>query len=185
MIPVSVIPPTSALMRGIRSIACYYSINLQTINDSHTMKKILFAFVIVLFAASGATAQILQPVKWQFGAKKLNDREAVVFMKATINNGWHIYSQHLEEGGPIPTLFTFEPASSYTLIGKPAEPKPLTKREEVFDMDVAYFENEVVFQQKIKLTQGATAVKGTVEFMACNATQCLPPDEITFTVAVK
>lgn len=149
------------------------------------MKKVLFALVIVLFAASGATAQLLKPVKWQFGAKKLNDHEAVVFMKATMNAGWYIYSQHLEEGGPIPTSFTFAPSTAYTLIGQPAEPQPETKYEKVFEMDVAYFNDEVVFQQKVKLTNGTAAVKGTVEFMVCNATQCLPPDEVAFTIAVK
>lgn len=149
------------------------------------MKKFLFASVILLFAVSGATAQLLKPVKWQFGAKKISDTEAVVFMKATMNKGWYIYSQHLGEGGPIPTSFAFTPSGAYSLIGQPAEPKPKTKHEQVFDMDVAYFENEVVFQQKVKLTKGATAVKGTVEFMACNATQCLPPDEVEFTIAVK
>jgi len=149
------------------------------------MKKIALAFATVLITISSAGAQILKPVKWQFGAKKLNDHEAVVFMKATINNGWHIYSQHLEDGGPIPTSFSFKSSPDYTLVGQPAEPKAKTKYEEVFDMDVAYFDNQVVFQQKVKLTKGATSVRGAVEFMACNATQCLPPDEVEFTVAIK
>ncbi|WP_257670182.1 protein-disulfide reductase DsbD N-terminal domain-containing protein [Parapedobacter tibetensis] len=149
------------------------------------MKKITLAIVILLFAAGGAFAQILEPVKWQFGAKKINDKEAVIFMKATIDNGWHIYSQNIEEGGPIKTSITFNPSGDFTLVGKPAEPKPKTKHEEVFGMDVAYFDKEVVFQQKISLKKGATTVKGAVEFMACDANQCLPPDEVEFTVAVK
>ncbi len=149
------------------------------------MKKITLAAAVLLFTASGAFAQILEPVKWQFGAKKLNDNEAVVFMKATIDNGWHIYSQHVEEGGPIKTSFTFSPSKDYALVGKPAEPKPKTKHEDVFGMDVAYFDKEVVFQQKVKLNKGSTTVKGSVEFMACDATQCLPPDEVEFTVAIK
>lgn len=148
-------------------------------------KKITLAIACLLVASAGAFAQILEPVKWQFGAKKINDSEAVIFMKATIDNGWHIYSQHVEEGGPIKTSFTFNATNDYTLVGKPAEPKPKTKHEEVFGMDVSYFDKEVVFQQKVKLNKGATTVKGSVEFMACDATQCLPPDEVEFTVAIK
>src|SRR5690606_38237081 len=128
---------------------------------SHIMKKISLAFAIVLFAISGAFAQILKPVKWQFGAKKLNDHEAVVFMKTTINSGWHIYSQHLEDGGPIPTSFAFKSSPEYALVGQPAEPKTKIKYEEVFDMDVAYYDKEVEFQQKVKLAKGATSVRGT------------------------
>jgi len=149
------------------------------------MKKITLVIAALLAAVTGVSAQILKPVKWQFGAKKISNDEAVVFMKATIDNGWHIYSQHVEEGGPIRTSFTFTPSADFTLVGKPAEPKPKTKREEVFGMDVAYFDKEVVFQQRIKLKKGETTVKGVVEYMACDANQCLPPDEVEFTVAVK
>ncbi|GGG78202.1 hypothetical protein GCM10007415_07780 [Parapedobacter pyrenivorans] len=149
------------------------------------MRKLTLALAILFVAATGVSAQILEPVKWQFGAKKINNDEAVVFMKATIDKGWHIYSQNIEEGGPIKTSFTFSPSNEYALIGKPAEPKPKSKHEEVFGMDVSYFDKEVVFQQKIKLKKGSTTVKGAVEFMACDANQCLPPDEIAFTVAVK
>ncbi|MGK6350727.1 protein-disulfide reductase DsbD domain-containing protein [Parapedobacter sp. DT-150] len=149
------------------------------------MKKITLAIAILLITAAGASAQILQPVKWQFGAKKISASEAVIFMKATMDNGWHIYSQNVAEGGPIKTSFTFSPSADFALVGKPAEPKAKNKYEEVFDMDVPYFDKEVVFQQKVKLKNGATTVKGAVEFMACDATQCLPPDEVEFTVAVK
>jgi len=52
-------------------------------------------------------------------------------------------------------------------------------------MDVQYFEKSVVFQQKIKLTSGQQIVKGTIQFMVCNSKQCLPPDDVDFTVLVK
>jgi DsbC/DsbD-like thiol-disulfide interchange protein len=52
-------------------------------------------------------------------------------------------------------------------------------------MNVSYFEDEVVFQQKIKLNKATTAVKGSVEFMVCNDKSCLPPAEVTFTIPVK
>lgn len=150
------------------------------------IKKTTFLIAtVIFFAIHGASGQILTPVKWQFGAKKLNDTEAVIFMKASMDNGWHIYSQNVEEGGPIKTSFTFAPSKEYSLIGKTAEPTPKSKYEKVFGMDVAYFDKEVVFQQKVKLAKGATTVKGSVEFMACDANQCLPPDEVEFSVAVK
>ena len=149
------------------------------------MKNFLLAAFISLIAATGVSAQIVKPVKWQFGAKKINKDEAVIFMKATLENGWHIYSQHVDEGGPIKTSFTFTPSGDFTLVGKTAEPKPKVKHEEVFNMDVGYFDKEVVFQQKVKLKKGETTVKGAVEYMACDANQCLPPDEIPFAVAIK
>lgn len=149
------------------------------------MKKLSLLIVTVLFTLTGAFAQIHNPVKWTVASKKLNNKEAVIFIKATIQNGWNIYSQAVPDGGPVPTSFSFKPSKEYTLDGKTAEPKPKTKYEEVFKMNVPYFNNEVVFQQKVKLQNGKATVSGAVEYMACDKNQCLPPDEHEFTVTIK
>ncbi|WP_345949463.1 protein-disulfide reductase DsbD N-terminal domain-containing protein [Mucilaginibacter sp. PAMB04274] len=149
------------------------------------MKKALL-MIVALFFTAAAFAQIEEPVKWSYTAKRINANEAVVFVKATIEPGWHIYSQNLKEGGPVATNFTFAPAKGYTLVGKTAEPNPITKFESAFKMNVSYFENSVIFQQRVKLKgAGATTVKGKVEYMTCNDRKCLPPDEVEFTVPVK
>jgi hypothetical protein len=70
-------------------------------------------------------------------------------IRDTIDSGWYIYSQTVSDGGPIKTSFTFKPAKSFSLVGKPIEPKPITKFEKTFDMNVSYFEKTVTFQQKI------------------------------------
>ena len=67
------------------------------------MKKLVLLITAVIFAATGAFAQIHKPVKWTVASKKLNNNEAVVYVKGTIQNGWHIYSQNVKDGGPIPT----------------------------------------------------------------------------------
>src|ERR1700759_4590414 len=138
------------------------------------MKKILIAVAALLFAA-GAKAQIESPVKWSYAAKRVSATEAVVFLRATIQDGWHIYSQSVKDGGPIKTSFTFTPSKEYSLEGATAEPTPVTKYEKSFSMDVAYFEKTVTFQQKIKLKSAkASVVKGQLEFMTCNDHKCLP-----------
>lgn len=150
------------------------------------MKKIIFIAVLaVLLVAHGASAQILTPVKWDYGAKKINDTEAVVFMRAKMDEGWHIYSQHVEDGGPIKTSFTFVESKDYAVVGNTAEPNPKTKYEEVFGMDVSYFDDEVVFQQRVKLAKGQAVVRGTLEYMACDANSCLPPEEVEFAISIK
>lgn len=147
------------------------------------MKNILAALLV--FFAIGTQAQILNPVKWSYASKKINDKEAVIFLKATIQPGWNIYSQYVEDGGPVPTSFKFVPAKAYSLTGKTIEPKPLSKFEKTFNMNVSYFHNSVVFQQKVKLNAKETVVKGTLEYMACNDKQCLPPKEVEFSIVVK
>jgi DsbC/DsbD-like thiol-disulfide interchange protein len=150
----------------------------------NNMKKLL-VLVTVLMITAGAYAQIEAPVKWAYAAKRTSATEAVVFLKATIQPGWHIYSLHVKEGGPIKTSFTFAPSKDFSLIGKTIEPTPLKKYESSFKMNVTYFEKEVVFQQKIKLkSANATVVKGTLEYEVCNNLKCLPPEEISFNIPV-
>ena len=120
-----------------------------------------------------ASSQILKPVKWSYLAKKTSKTEATLLIRATIDNGWHIYSQNIADGGPIKTSFSFTPAKTFAVVGKTIEPKPVTK-----------FEKTVTFQQKVKLTGGKTVIKGSVEFMVCDDHQCLPPETVEFSIPV-
>lgn len=148
------------------------------------MKKLLFMTLALLLSGT-AFSQILKPVKWTYSAKKINKIEAIVYLKANIDKGWHIYSQSVGEGGPIATHIQFSPSSVYRLVGKTIEPKPISKFEKSFNMNVNYFENTVTFEQKIKMASNATTVKGKLEFMVCSNSKCLPPDEIEFAIPVK
>lgn len=146
------------------------------------MKKLLFAIAIMIISVS-AKAQIEAPVKWSYAAKKISPKEAVVFFKATIQDGWHIYSLNVKDGGPIKTSFTFASSKDYVPVGKPTEPKPIAKNDANFKMTLTYFEKEVVFQQKVKLNSPSVSeIKGKLEYMTCNDHKCLPPDDINFTI---
>ena len=148
------------------------------------MKKIL-ALTAALLLSFGVFAQVENPVKWAYAAQRTSATEATVLIKATIEPGWHVYSQFIKEGGPIPTSFTFAPSKEYSLAGKTTEPKAVVKFDKQFKMNIGYFEKEVLFSQKVKLkSASATTVKGKLEFMVCNDRKCLPPDEVAFNIPV-
>jgi DsbC/DsbD-like thiol-disulfide interchange protein len=149
------------------------------------MKKLSLVIITVLCTVFGAAAQIYNPVKWTVASKKLNSKEAVVFVKATIQEGWHIYGLNVPEGGPISTSFQFTPSKDFALNGKVAAPNPQSKYEKDFKMNVPFYAKEVTFQQKVKLNKDQTTLKGVVEFMACDKSQCLPPEEYAFNVTIK
>lgn len=148
------------------------------------MKRLILFLAVTTFTLS-AHSQILNPVTWSYAAKRTSKTEAIVFLKATIDNGWHIYSQNIKDGGPIKTSFTFPASKDYTLIGKTAEPKAITKYEETFKMNVSFFEKTVVFQQKVKLKGAKAVVKGTLTYMTCDDKQCQPPEDVNFSIPVK
>lgn len=141
---------------------------------------LLFVFCSLII---GVKAQLKKPVNWSYTANRISSTEAVIFLKATIDNGWHIYSAYQTGDGPIKTSFKFTPSKDYSLCGKIMETKPIKKYEEAFEIDIFYHERVVVFQQRIKL-KGTTVVKGKVSFMACTNEQCLPPEDVGFSIPV-
>lgn len=159
------------------------------------MKNFNYMLLGLLFCTVSAQAQILSVVKWSYAAKKTSATEAVLYLKATVQPGWHVFSVNQKPSGPLKTTFTFSKSAEYALIGKVIEPAPITKFDQTFGIEVMYFENEVVFQQKIKILRKALddkggkndglIVKSKVAFMACNESQCLPPDQIEFSLTIK
>ncbi|MET1057666.1 MAG: protein-disulfide reductase DsbD N-terminal domain-containing protein [Pedobacter sp.] len=149
------------------------------------MKKIIFLSITLLLLSITAFSQILKPVAWSYAAKRTSPTTATLYLKATIDEGWHLYSQFVKDGGPVKTTFTFPSSKEYTLVGKTIEPRPISRFESTFGMNVGFYEHSVIFQQKIKLSSKSTPVKGTVQFMVCDDKQCLPPEDIDFTITVK
>ncbi|HQN98673.1 MAG TPA: cytochrome c biogenesis protein CcdA [Bacteroidales bacterium] len=146
---------------------------------------ILLGFIVFLGPFSQNYAQILDPVKWSFSSQRISSDEFELNFTAKIEKNWHLYSQYIPEGGPIPTTFTFEPSPNYKLIGKTIEPKPHKMFDRNFEMEVQYFDGQAVFKQRIKsLTQQSFNVRGTVEFMACDDSRCIPPVEVDFDFAL-
>ncbi|HOZ86132.1 MAG TPA: cytochrome c biogenesis protein CcdA [Bacteroidia bacterium] len=133
------------------------------------------------------SGQNKQYVSWSFSQKKIGADEFELTFTAKIEPSWHLYSQIETPDGPLPTLFEFEKSGDYKLIGKTIEPKPIEHAEPVFDnLVVRYFENKAIFKQKVKvLSNKPVVIKGFIDGMACNESQCQkfsPPPEFVFTL---
>lgn len=141
------------------------------------MKK-MKNFILILALAIGfnAFSQIHDPVKWSTAVEKMSDTEYILVANATIEPGWHLYSQKVPENGPIPTTFTFETEDSVELVNKVIEEEGVTIDDPVFNMRIKFFGNSASFRQHIKIVnKELSLVKGEVEFMVCDDTRCLPP----------
>ncbi len=148
------------------------------------MKRLL----VVLFTLMSVvvSAQIFNPVEWEFSQKQLSDTEIELQFKASIEDHWHLYSQHIEDDGPVPTEFTFTTTDGFELVGNMQEGEPLEEFDPNFDMILKYFGNEAIFTQKVKVIS-ATDFKldGNVYFMVCDETKCLPPEVVEFSFTIK
>ena len=151
--------------------------------------KLIRAAILLALLFSGifVSGQILDPVDWKFSKIKTGENEYTLTFTAGIENKWHLYSQHLPEGGPIPTSFSFETNEKYKLLGDVEEVSEAeTKYDPSFDMDLKMFSQEAVFKQRIKvLSSGDFTLAGSLEYMCCDDERCLPPtdEEFSFTLS--
>ena len=145
------------------------------------MKKFIITLLFGLFAFTGFT-QIYDPVDWSYSVEQ-NGKEATLIFTATIEDGWHVYSQVLErDDGPIATEVTFEPNKNYELIGKVTESKTYKEYDPNFKMNLTFFKEKAVFKQKIKIkTDEPFKIEGSVYFMVCDDSKCLSPEDIPHT----
>ena len=143
------------------------------------------SLVIVLFFLTNISlsAQMLSPVKWSFSVNKISNAESELVFTATIDKGWHLYSLDIPEGGPVPTSINIDKGMGFFLNGKVTEPQAIEVFDKQFDMKVKYFSGSVEFRQKVKVISAKPVeVKGFVEYMCCDDKQCLPPNEVPFTL---
>jgi hypothetical protein len=149
------------------------------------MHKGLFVWILWIVCVCGVKAQSV-PYSWSFSAKKTGDKTFEVHCTVNVDAPWHTYSQFTPDGGPLPTKFEFAKNPLFSLVGAVKENGHLmTRHEEVFGVDVKYFDGKVDFVQTVKMKGTVkTNLTGIVSFMICNDQQCLPPATRKFSVAL-
>lgn len=142
-------------------------------------KKVLLTTLTMLIAVM-AWAQS-NPVHFTVSQKQVSDNEIEVVFKGSIAKGWHVYSPEIPADGPIPATITTEKSEGVKAVGKlKALGKEIKEYDQIFGMQLRYFENSVTFVQRYKITGKTYAVKGYLEYGACNDTGCMPPTAVEF-----
>ena len=133
-----------------------------------------------------SSAQVENPVKWTFSTANIEDQEAELVFKATIDHPWHLYSAKLPAGGPIATKPHYNESDAYSLVDGIVEvTKPKIKFDEGFQMDVGTLAGKAEFRQKVKFSgTGTQTVTGEIEFQVCDDVTCLPPQTVEFSFVV-
>jgi len=141
---------------------------------------------ICVLGLAGTVKSQSTNVRWKYFVTKKAEKVFEVHAVATIESGWHIYSQSTPEGGPIPTVFKFSTNPIITLTGNVREAGKLQKRfEKVFKVDVKYYNDKVEFIQQVSLkAKTKTNLKGSSNYMVCNDEMCLPPQSVEFNVSI-
>ena len=149
-------------------------------------KRFVLGWLLMLVSCLPMIAQIQDPIKFTTEWKDLSNNEVEVIFKAILDEGWHVYSTDLGEGGPISATFNIESKEGVEVVGKlTPRGKEIDKMDPIFNMRVRYFEGEAIFVQKLKITDKAYKITGYLEYGACNDENCLPPTSVDFSFAGK
>ena len=144
------------------------------------MIKRMSAVLTLLCVAMITFAQMHEPIKCETSWEVVSDGVAELRIAATIDAGWHLYSTELEDGPTAATLVV-ETIEGARLDGKLGfEGKEIAKYDDMFGMDVRYFEDKVTFVQRFAIESDDYAVQGYFQYGACDDQSCLPPTNVEF-----
>ena len=138
---------------------------------------LILSFVVLGFHSNAQNA-----VEWSTTKEKVEneDNTYLIIFHANITDSWHLYSQLLPspDAGPLPTEFAFDVNENIELIGKVTEDKDKmhSVMDNAFGVQVNYYDGEVTFTQKVKISSGLATLSGFVYYMVCSDIMCVPRD---------
>lgn len=137
--------------------------------------------MLLAVIAIAASAQMQDPVHFSVSQKKVAPDEIEVTFSGKIDAGWHVYSTALPADGPISATITTEKNEGAAPKGSLGHRgKEINQYDNMFGMNLRFFENSVTFYQRYKLTGKTYHVKGYLEYGSCNDEMCMPPTQVEF-----
>lgn len=165
---------------------------------SNVCKQLIrtFAAFLLIFSGLMASAQIEHPLTWAYGTKQLalakgdapGTRIYEVHLRATMQEGWHAYSQVQPENAVSqPTKFKFNTGNEILLVGKVKELGKLIHFEDPSSgLGAGEYSGTVDFVQVVKVKDlSIKTISGTITYQTCTDHECLPPEDVNFTIPLK
>ena len=145
------------------------------------IKNILFGIISIL----SLNSQEKEPVSWSYEVNKINSLEYQITFNAEIINGWKLYSQFSPEEGSVKTSFKFLNNEGDYIASEIFNEEPYTVGyDNVFNMDLFYFEENASFNQLFKLVnKDFNQIKIEVDYSSCDDELCIFRNE-TFNIVL-
>ncbi len=145
-----------------------------------SLRRIFLLCVIITTAFSASAQQDI--VSWSTSLEQISSDEFQITVTADIADGYHIYDLD-PYGGFNPTIITFTPSEGAEMVGSLTPlATPHRYYDDIFEVDMGSYEGSPQFTQSVKLLDEGASVAIHIEWMACDDTSCIPPDEVEFVV---
>ncbi|WP_346693830.1 cytochrome c biogenesis protein CcdA [uncultured Alistipes sp.] len=149
------------------------------------MHKLLRHSLLTLTALLTAALAAAQSVTWKSSVEPLGGDAYRIVLEAAIPAGYHMYDMGPYEGGPTATTIVLTPGEGVQLDG-PVEQltKAHTYYDELFGMQIGTLSGKPRFAQKVHLATAKGTVAAQLEWMICNDSSCMPPDDTELTIEI-
>lgn len=148
------------------------------------MYKLIRSLLPVIAALFAATAGA-QNADWKSTVEPLEGDTYRIVLEASIPAPYHMYDMGPYEGGPNATAIVFTPGEGVTLEGGVEQlTTPDRHYDKTFEMEIGTFAGKARFAQRVKLSVPESFVKAQIEWMLCDDTSCMPPDDTELTIAI-
>ena len=125
--------------------------------------------------------------QWKAEVEQLEKNLYRVSMTAAIDSSWHIYDTLRTEFGPTATVAEFNVVDgrrAEKVGGLTISKEPYKYYDDIYMMEIGYFEETVTFSQDIRLKKKNAEVDLYVEWMTCDENNCTTPQELAWTVSL-
>lgn len=149
-------------------------------------RKQLIVILTIIMGLISASAQKLAPITWDVAVNDNSAESAVIKFSAKVEHGWHLYGFDLPDDGPNATAITIDYPEGVSPEGSiTPERAPIEKFDPVFSLKLSWWDSDITFTQKVKITDGkAHELNLSIFFQGCNDQTCISPQKVPFTVTV-
>ena len=137
--------------------------------------KSIYLFLLLSFTQLLLAQNEDEPVQWTTQLNKISEAVVELEFNASIAEKWHLYSLEEFEEGPLPTEFIFVFDSlKLSLAGSTTSGIPKVEFDQIFQIDLPFFDKEAVFKQQFKLLDAAAKeISGEINYQACDDRVCI------------
>ena len=149
------------------------------------MHKLIRVCLLTLATVLSAFTASAQSVTWKSSVEPLDGDIYRIVFEASIPTPYHMYDMGPYEGGPNATTIVITPGEGMTLDGGVEQlTTPERHYDEMFSMEIGTFSGKAQFAQRVHLTAEQATAKAQIEWMICDDTSCMPPDDTELTITV-
>lgn len=144
----------------------------------------------VVYAQGVRAADSGDPVTWTLDPVAVSGKagRAVVNLRGTIREGWHVYALKQAATGPTPLVVSVEQNVAATAAGAPVGSKPVVANDPAFGFVTPFYVRSVNVAVPVRLrpnlAPGQHAIPISVRYQSCDGRICVPPKTVHLTVPI-